>query len=163
LLLTAWSVFALLVWASPVVGSTARTTFLTIIGVITVGGFFAPVITGASGLTAPLLCSTPCTSPPRIAGRFFRGQAEWWAGPTVVVVFTVGGVFAPVMLGASGLSAKILSWAPFASPRGIAGRFFGGQAEWWEGLVAARTALVRAVILPALASGAYVRSVLRCG
>ena len=110
LLLTAWSVFALLVWASTVVGSKARTTFLTIIGVITVGGFFAPVIIGASGLTA-----------------------------------------------------KILSWTPFTSPLGIAGRFFGGQAEWWEGLVAAGIALVLAVILHALASGAYVRSVLRGG
>ena len=110
LLLTAWSVFALLVWASTVVGSKARTTFLTIIGVITVGGFFAPVIIGASGLTA-----------------------------------------------------KVLSWTPFTSPLGIAGRFFGGQAEWWEGLVAAGIALVLAVILHALASGAYVRSVLRGG
>src|SRR5699024_1349004 len=110
LLLTAWSVFALLVWASTVVGSKARTTFLTIIGVITVGGFFAPVIIGASGLTA-----------------------------------------------------KILSWTPFTSPLGIAGRFFGGQAEWWEGLVVAGTALVLAVMLHALASGAYVRSVLRGG
>jgi ABC-2 type transport system permease protein len=110
LLLTAWSVFALLVWASTVVGSKARTTFLTIIGVITVGGFFAPVIIGASGLTA-----------------------------------------------------KVLSWTPFTSPLGIAGRFFGGQAEWWEGLVAAGIALVLAIILHALASGAYVRSVLRGG
>src|SRR5699024_7776202 len=110
LLLTAWSVFALLVWASTVVGSKARTTFLTIIGVITVGGFFAPVIIGASGLTA-----------------------------------------------------KVLSWTPFTAPLGIAGRFFGGQAEWWEGLVAAGIALVLAIILHALASGAYVRSVLRGG
>src|SRR5699024_11057911 len=103
-------VFALLVWASTVVGSKASTTFLTIIGVITVGGFFAPVIIGASGLTA-----------------------------------------------------KVLSWTPFTSPLGIAGRFFGGQAEWWEGLVAAGIALVLAIILHALASGAYVRSVLRGG
>src|SRR5699024_94433 len=58
---------------------------------------------------------------------------------------------------------KILSWTPFTSPLGIAGRFFGGQAEWWEGLVAAGIALVLAVILHALASGAYVRSVLRGG
>src|SRR5699024_2980156 len=63
LLLTAWSVFALLVWASTVVGSKARTTFLTIIGVITVGGFFAPVIIGASGLTATILSWPPVTSP----------------------------------------------------------------------------------------------------
>ncbi|WP_210603558.1 ABC transporter permease [Brevibacterium oceani] len=110
LLLTAWSVFALLVWASTVVGSKARTTFLTIIGIITVAGFFAPVFIGASGLTA-----------------------------------------------------KILSWTPFTSPLGIAGRFFAGQAQWWEGLVAAGIALVLAFILHTLASSAYVRSVLAGG
>jgi ABC-2 type transport system permease protein len=110
LLLTAWSIFALLVWASTVVGSKARTTFLTIIGIITVAGFFAPVLLGPTGLTA-----------------------------------------------------KILSWTPFTSPLGIAGRFFAGQAAWWEGLVAAAIALVVAVILHALASGAYVRSVLSGG
>ncbi len=110
LLLTAWSVFALLVWASTVVGSKARATFLTIIGVITVAGFFAPVIIGPSGTVA-----------------------------------------------------KVLSWTPFTSPLGIAGRSFAGQVEWWEGLVAAGIALVLAVILHALASGAYVRSVLSGG
>ncbi|MGR6091034.1 ABC transporter permease [Brevibacterium sp. CSND-B09] len=110
LLLTAWSVFALLVWASTVVGSKARATFLTIIGVITVAGFFAPVIIGPSGTVA-----------------------------------------------------KVLSWTPFTSPLGIAGRSFAGQAEWWEGLVASGIALVLAVILHALASGAYVRSVLSGG
>ncbi|UZD62024.1 ABC transporter permease [Brevibacterium sp. JSBI002] len=110
LLLTAWSVFALLVWASTVVGSKARATFLTIIGVITVAGFFAPVLIGPSGTVA-----------------------------------------------------KVLSWTPFTSPLGIAGRSFAGQAEWWEGLVAAGIALVLAVILHALASGAYVRSVLSGG
>ncbi|UVI35797.1 ABC transporter permease [Brevibacterium spongiae] len=110
LLLTAWSVFALLVWASTVVGSKARTTFVTIVGIITVAGFFAPVIIGASGTTA-----------------------------------------------------KVLSWTPFTSPLGIAGRSFAGQTEWWEGLVAAAIALVVAVILHALASGAYVRSVLAGG
>ena len=110
LLLTAWSVFALLVWASTVVGSKARATFLTIIGVITVAGFFAPVLIGPSGTVA-----------------------------------------------------KVLSWTPFTSPLGIAGRSFAGQTEWWEGLVAAGIALVLAVILHALASGAYVRSVLSGG
>ncbi|WP_152347083.1 ABC transporter permease [Brevibacterium sp. CFH 10365] len=110
LLLTAWSVFALLVWASTVVGSKARATFVSIIGVITVAGFFAPVIIGPSGTVA-----------------------------------------------------KVLSWTPFTSPLGIAGRFFAGQTEWWEGLVAAGIALVLAVILHALASGAYVRSVLAGG
>lgn len=110
LLLTAWSVFALLVWASTVVGSKARTTFLAIIGVI-----------------------------------------------------TVGGVFAPVILGATGTAAKVLSWTPFTSPLGIAGRFFAGQTEWWEGLVAAAIAAVLALILHSLASGAYVRSVLTGG
>lgn len=110
LLLTAWSVFALLVWASTVVGSKTRATFLTIIGVITVAGFFAPVLIGPTGTVA-----------------------------------------------------KVLSWTPFTSPLGIAGRSFAGQTEWWEGLVAAGIALVLAVILHALASGAYVRSVLSGG
>ncbi len=110
LLLTAWSVFALLVWASTVVGNKARATFVTIIGVI-----------------------------------------------------TVAGVFAPVIIGPTGTVAKVLSWTPFTSPLGIAGRSFAGQAEWWEGLVAAGIALVLAVILDALASGAYVRSVLSGG
>ncbi|MGO3022291.1 MAG: ABC transporter permease [Brevibacterium sp.] len=110
LLLTAWSVFALLVWASTVVGDKARATFVTIIGVI-----------------------------------------------------TVAGVFAPVIIGPTGTVAKVLSWTPFTSPLGIAGRSFAGQAEWWEGLVAAGIALVVAVILHALASGSYVRSVLSGG
>ncbi|SMX84389.1 ABC transporter permease [Brevibacterium linens] len=110
LLLTAWPVFALLVWASTVVGSRARATFVTIIGVI-----------------------------------------------------TVAGVFAPVIIGPTGTVAKVLSWTPFTSPLGIAGRFFAGQAAWWEGLVAAGIALVLAVVLHALASGAYVRSVLSGG
>lgn len=110
LLLTAWSVFALLVWASTLVGNKARATFVTIIGVI-----------------------------------------------------TVAGVFAPVIIGPTGTVAKVLSWTPFTSPLGIAGRSFAGQAEWWEGLVAAGIALVLAVILHALASGAYVRSVLSGG
>jgi ABC-2 type transport system permease protein len=110
LLLTAWSVFALLVWASTVVGSKARTTFVTIIGVITVAGLFAPVIIGPAGLTA-----------------------------------------------------KVLSWTPFTSPLGTADRAFAGQSAWWEGLVAAGIALLLAVILHALASGAYVRSVLAGG
>ena len=110
LLLTAWSVFALLVWASTVVGSKARATFLTIIGVITVAGFFAPVLIGPTGTVA-----------------------------------------------------KVLSWTPFTSPLGIAGRSFAGQTAWWVGLVAAGIALVLAVILHALASGAYVRSVLSGG
>ena len=43
------------------------------------------------------------------------------------------------------------------------GRSFAGQTAWWEGLVAAGIALVLAVILHALASGAYVRSVLSGG
>lgn len=110
LLLTAWSVFALLLWASTVVGSKARAAFVTIIGVIAVAGFFAPVIIGPSGTVA-----------------------------------------------------KVLSWTPFTSPLGIAGRSFAGQSAWWEGLVAAGIALVLAVILHALASGAYVRSVLSGG
>ncbi|WP_025778976.1 ABC transporter permease [Brevibacterium sp. VCM10] len=110
LLLTAWSVFALLVWASTLVGNKARATFVTIIGVI-----------------------------------------------------SVAGVFAPVIIGPTGTVAKVLSWTPFTSPLGIAGRSFAGQAEWWEGLVAAGIALVLAVILHALASGAYVRSVLSGG
>ncbi|WP_413333166.1 sodium ABC transporter permease [Brevibacterium sp. GP-SGM9] len=110
LLFTAWSVFALLVWASTVVGAKARTTFLAIIGVITVAGLFAPMFVGATGMVA-----------------------------------------------------KVLSWVPFTSPLGIAGRFFAGQAEWWEGLVAAAIAAVLAFILHSLAGGAYVRSVLTGG
>lgn len=110
LLFTAWTVFALLVWASTVAGSTARKTFVSIIGVITVAGFFAPVIMGASGTVA-----------------------------------------------------KVLSWTPFTSPIGIAGRFFSGSPEWWEGLVAAAIALLVAVIVHSLASGAYVRAVLTGG
>ena len=110
LLLTAWAIYGLLVWASTVTGSRARRTFVSIIGVITVGGFIAPVI-----------------------------------------------------LGASGMVAKVLSWTPFTSPLGIAGRFFGSAPEWWEGLVAAAIALVLAFIIHSLASGAYVRAVLTGG
>lgn len=110
LLFTAWTVFALLVWASTVAGSKARKTFVAIIGVITVAGLFTPVIMGASGTVA-----------------------------------------------------KVLSWTPFTSPLGIAGRFFAGSPEWWEGLVATAIALLLALIVHSLASGAYVRAVLTGG
>lgn len=110
LLFTAWTVFALLVWASTITGSKARKTFVSIIGVFTVGGFIAPVIVGASGTVA-----------------------------------------------------KVLSWTPFTSPLGIAGRFFGSPPEWWEGLVAAAIAAVVALIIHSMASSAYVRAVLTGG
>ena len=110
LLFTAWAIYALLVWASTVSGSKARKTFVSIIGVITVVGFIAPVIVGASGTVA-----------------------------------------------------KVLSWTPFTSPLGIAGRFFGSPPAWWEGLVAAAIAVLVALIIHSLASSAYVRAVLTGG
>lgn len=110
LLFTAWTIYALLLWASTVSGSKARKTFVSIVGVITVAGFIAPVIVGASGLVA-----------------------------------------------------KVLSWTPFTSPLGIAGRFFGSPPEWWEGLIAAAIAAVVALIIHSLASSAYVRAVLTGG
>ncbi|WP_193084215.1 ABC transporter permease [Brevibacterium aurantiacum] len=110
LLFTAWTIYALLLWASTVAGSKGRKTFVSIIGVITVAGFIAPVIVGASGLVA-----------------------------------------------------KVLSWTPFTSPLGIAGRFFGSPPAWWEGLVAAAIAAVVALIIHSLASSAYVRAVLTGG
>ncbi|MCI4012725.1 ABC transporter permease [Brevibacterium sp. ZH18] len=110
LLFTAWTVFALLVWASTVSGSKARKTFVTIIGILTVAGFMAPVIVGASGTVA-----------------------------------------------------KVLSWTPFTSPLGIAARFFGAPPQWWEGLVAVAIAALVAFIVHSLAGGAYVRSVLTGG
>ncbi|MDN6667648.1 MAG: sodium ABC transporter permease, partial [Brevibacterium sp.] len=110
LLFTAWTIYALLLWASTVSGSKARKTFVSIIGVLTVGGFIAPVIMGASGMVA-----------------------------------------------------KVLSWTPFTSPLGIAGRFFASPPEWWQGLVAAAIAAVVALIIHSLASSAYVRAVLTGG
>lgn len=110
LLFTAWTIYALLLWASTVSGSKGRKTFVSIIGVITVAGFIAPVIVGASGLVA-----------------------------------------------------KVLSWTPFTSPLGIAGRFFGSPPAWWEGLIAAAIAAVVALIIHSLASSAYVRAVLTGG
>ncbi len=110
LFFTAWTIFALLVWASTITGDKARKTMVAIIGVLTVGGAMAPVIVGASG--------------------------------------TVG---------------RVLGWAPFTSPIGIADRYFAAQPEWWEGLVAAAIAAVLAFIIHALAGGAYVRSVLAGG
>lgn len=110
LFFTAWTIFALLVWASTITGDKARKTMVAIIGVLTVGGAMAPVIVGASG--------------------------------------TVG---------------RVLGWAPFTSPIGIADRYFAAQPAWWEGLVAAAIAAVLAFIIHALAGGAYVRSVLAGG
>lgn len=110
LFFTAWTVFALLVWASTLTGDRARKTAVTIIGILTVGGAMASVI-----------------------------------------------------LGSSGVVGKVLSWTPFTSPLGIAGRYFSGQPEWWEGLVAAAIAAVLALIVHAIAGGAYVRSVLSGG
>ena len=82
---------------------------------------------------------------------------------TIIGILTVGGAMAPVIVGASGTVGRVLSWTPFTSPLGIAGRFFSAQPEWWEGLVAAAIAAVLALILHAVAGGAYVRSVLSGG
>ncbi|RAE58428.1 sodium ABC transporter permease, partial [Burkholderia multivorans] len=82
---------------------------------------------------------------------------------TIIGILTVGGAMAPVIVGTSGTVGRVLSWTPFTSPLGIAGRFFSAQPEWWEGLVAATIAAVLALILHAVAGGAYVRSVLSGG
>ncbi|MCT1766241.1 ABC transporter permease [Brevibacterium casei] len=82
---------------------------------------------------------------------------------TIIGILTVGGAMASVIVGASGTVGRVLSWTPFTSPLGIAGRFFSAQPEWWEGLVAAAIAAVLALILHAVAGGAYVRSVLSGG
>lgn len=81
----------------------------------------------------------------------------------IIGVITVAGLMAPVFVGASGTVAKVLSWTPFTSPIGIAGRYFAGATEWWDGLVAAGIALLVAVIVHSLAGSAYVRSVLTGG
>ena len=81
----------------------------------------------------------------------------------IIGVITVAGFIAPVTMGASGMVAKVLSWTPFTSPLGIAGRFFASPPEWWEGLVAVAIAAVVALIIHSLASGAYVRAILTGG
>ncbi|MEL7582463.1 ABC transporter permease [Brevibacterium casei] len=82
---------------------------------------------------------------------------------TIIGVLVVAGAMAPVIVGASGTVGRVLAWTPFTSPLGIAGRFLSAQPEWWEGLVAAAIAAVLALILHAVAGGAYVRSVLSGG
>ena len=79
----------------------------------------------------------------------------------LIVLLAAAGVFVPMMFALKADILRILSYVPFTAPVAMPMRYFAGQAEWWEGLLAAGIALVVALIAFGLASGAYEKNLLR--
>ena len=82
-------------------------------------------------------------------------------GYGATVVLTVAGVLAPLVLRAEETVMLWLSYAPLTSPVAMPMRYMAGQAEWWEGLVAAGISAVVGFIVYWLAASAYQRTLLR--
>ena len=82
-------------------------------------------------------------------------------GYGATVVLTVAGVLAPLVLRAEETVMLWLSYAPLTSPVAMPMRYMAGQAEWWEGLVAAGVSAVVGFIVYWLAASAYQRTLLR--
>jgi ABC-2 type transport system permease protein len=84
-------------------------------------------------------------------------------GYGAAVVLTVAGVLAPLVLRAEATVMLWLSYAPLTSPVAMPMRYMAGQAEWWEGLVAAGISAVVGFIVYWLSASAYQRTLLRGG
>lgn len=78
-----------------------------------------------------------------------------------LIVLLAAGAFVPMVFALKADILRILSYVPFTAPVAMPMRYFAGQAEWWEGLLAAGIALVVALIAFGLASGAYEKNLLR--
>lgn len=78
-----------------------------------------------------------------------------------LVVLSVVGALAPLVLRAESTVMLWLSYVPLASPVAIPMRYMAGQAEWWEGLVAAALAAVAGLVVFWMASAAYQRTLLQ--
>lgn len=79
----------------------------------------------------------------------------------LIVLLAAAGAFVPMVFALKADILRILSYVPFTAPVAMPMRYFAGQAEWWEGLLAAGIALVVALIAFGLASGAYEKNLLR--
>lgn len=82
-------------------------------------------------------------------------------GYAAVVLLTVAGVLAPLVLRAQSTVLLWLSYTPFTAPVAMPMRYLAGQAEWWEGLASAGASALVGVIVFWLASAAYQRTLLR--
>lgn len=82
-------------------------------------------------------------------------------GYAAVVLLTVAGVLAPLVLRTQETVMLWLSYTPFTAPVAMPMRYLAGQAEWWEGLASAGASAVVGVIVFWLASAAYQRTLLR--
>lgn len=82
-------------------------------------------------------------------------------GYAAVVLLTIAGVLAPLVLRAQSAVLLWLSYTPFTAPVAMPMRYLAGQAEWWEGLASAGASAVVGVIVFWLASAAYQRTMLR--
>lgn len=99
-------------------------------------------------LSAHLWISTSAT---RAARRIGYGA---------VVVLAAAGAVLPMFFRAEQTVLTVLSYVPFSSPVAMPLRFFGDNAEWWEGLAAAAVAGAVGLIVFLLASAAYRRTLL---
>ncbi|MCT1656943.1 ABC transporter permease [Brevibacterium luteolum] len=79
----------------------------------------------------------------------------------LIVLLAAAGVFVPMVFALKADILRIMSYVPFTAPVAMPMRYFAGQAEWWEGLLAAGIALVVALIAFGLAAGAYEKNLLR--
>nr|WP_276544654.1 ABC transporter permease [Brevibacterium luteolum] len=79
----------------------------------------------------------------------------------LIVLLAAAGVFVPMVFALKADILRIMSYVPFTAPVAMPMRYFAGQAQWWEGLLAAGIALVVALIAFGLAAGAYEKNLLR--
>lgn len=89
------------------------------------------------------------------------GRRARQIGYGLIVLLAAAGAFVPMVFALKADILRILSYIPFTAPVAMPMRYFAGQAEWWEGLLAAGIALVVALIAFGLASGAYEKNLLR--
>ncbi|MBD8019881.1 ABC transporter permease [Brevibacterium gallinarum] len=89
------------------------------------------------------------------------GRRARQIGYGIIVLLAAAGAFVPMVIALKADILRILSYVPFTAPVAMPMRYFAGQAEWWEGLLAAGIALVVALIAFGLASGAYEKNLLR--
>lgn len=82
-------------------------------------------------------------------------------GYGLVVLLTVAGVLAPLVLRTQETVLLWLSYTPFTAPVAMPMRYLASQAEWWEGLASAGASALVGGIIFWFASAAYQRTLLR--
>jgi ABC-2 type transport system permease protein len=81
--------------------------------------------------------------------------------PLQVLVFVP--FFSATYVYTPGTLLTALSYVPFSAPIAMPRRLALGDATWWEGMLAALVVAVTAVLLVAVATRIYERSLLRSG